>query len=233
MSSYKGHTIFALILAVLMSFNPPAIALTVIGANIPDFDHNIKKNQVYYIIILGILISLSLYILNLPYCLGLIIIFLGVTFYFSEHRSFTHSIPGIIVLTSSLALILIWAFELIKNITIIPTDYIMLILISLISILFLNKKLLPLFIPILFLSAILLQSFQISNIQIVLYLFLGLISHSILDAFSPSGVKLFAPVSNKTYHKNFANASLLILIILILLTRMSMLFSLLENFIRI
>ena len=233
MSSYKGHTLFALILAILLSSNPLAIALTVIGANIPDFDQKKKKNQVYYIIILGVVIFFSLFILNLPYFLGLIIIFLGVTFYFSEHRSFTHSIFGILTLTASVSLMLIWACELIKSVTIIPSDYIMLILISLLSVLFLNKKLLPVFILVLFISTMFLQSFQISYIQIVVYLFLGLFSHSVLDAFSPSGVKLFSPISNKKYHRNFANASLLVLIVLILLFRMSMLFSLFENFIHL
>ena len=78
MSSYKGHSLFALILALMFSFNPLIIALAVIGANIPDFDHKFKKENVYKIIILGLLIFISLYILKLPYFIGLIIVFLGV-----------------------------------------------------------------------------------------------------------------------------------------------------------
>lgn len=104
MSSYKGHSLFALILAVMFSFNPLIIALAVIGANIPDFDHKFKKENVYKIIILGLLVFISLYVLKLPYFIGLIIVFVGVTFYFSEHRSFTHSIPGTIILASAVAL---------------------------------------------------------------------------------------------------------------------------------
>ena len=74
MSSYKGHSLFALILALMFSFNPLIIALAVIGANIQDFDHKFKKENVYKIIILGLLIFISLYVLKLPYFIGLIIV---------------------------------------------------------------------------------------------------------------------------------------------------------------
>ena len=47
MSSYKGHSIFAFILSLMFFHNPLAIALTLIGANIPDFDHKFKKEHVY------------------------------------------------------------------------------------------------------------------------------------------------------------------------------------------
>ena len=231
MSSYKGHSLFALILALMFSFNPLIIALAVIGANIPDFDHKFRNENVYKMIILGLLIFISLYVLKLPYFIGLIIVFLGVTFYFSEHRSFTHSIPGTIILASAVSLILIWAWELLINITILPNDYLIAILIALLSFLFLNKKLLPIFIPLFFISVVLLHSFQITYIQIVLSLFLGLFSHIVLDATTPAGVKLFTPLSSKKYYKNFALGSIFILIILALICRVPMLFTIFERFI--
>lgn len=231
MSSYKGHSLFALILALMFSFNPLIIALAVIGANIPDFDHKFKKENVYKIIILGLLIFISLYILKLPYFIGLIIVFLGVTFYFSEHRSFTHSIPGTIILASAVSLILIWAWELIINVTIIPNNYLIAILIALLSFLFLNKRLLPIFLPLFFISVVVLQSFEITYIRIVLALFLGLFSHVVLDATTPAGVKLFTPVSSKKYYKNFAIGAICVLVILALIVRIPLLFKLFENFI--
>ena len=231
MSSYKGHSLFALILALMFSFNPLIIALAVIGANIPDFDHKFKKENVYKIIILGLLIFISLYVLKLPYFIGLIIVFLGVTFYFSEHRSFTHSIPGTIILASAVSLILIWAWELVINVTILPNNYLIAILIALLSFLFLNKRLLPIFIPLFFISVVVLQSFEITYIQIVLSLFLGLFSHVVLDATTPAGVKLFAPVSSKKYYKNFAIGAICVLVILALIVRIPLLFKLFENFI--
>ena len=168
MSSYKGHSLFALILALMFSFNPLIIALAIIGANIPDFDHKFRNENVYKMIILGLLIFISLYILKLPYFIGLIIVFLGVTFYFSEHRSFTHSIPGTVILASAVSLILIWAWQLIINVTILPNDYLIAILIALLSFLFLNKRLLPIFIPLFLISVVILQTFHITYIQIVL-----------------------------------------------------------------
>ena len=153
MSSYKGHSIFALMVSLLFFHSPLLIALTLIGANIPDFDHKLKKDNVYRLIILGLIVFISLYILKLPYYLGLIIVFLGVTFYFSEHRSFTHSIFGVLTLTSAVALILIWGFQLINALTVLDNRYLMMaILIALLSFLFLNKKVLMIFLPLFFIS---------------------------------------------------------------------------------
>ena len=141
MSSYKGHSIFAFILALMFFHNPLTIALTFIGANIPDFDHKFKKENVYKMIILGLIVFISLYILKLPYYIGLMIVFLGVTFYFSEHRSFTHSIFGVLTLTSAVSLILIWGSQLADAVTVIDNHYLLMaILIALLSFLFLKKK---------------------------------------------------------------------------------------------
>ena len=231
MSSYKGHSLFALVLALLYSFNPLIIALAIVSANMPDFDHKVRKENVYKIIILGLLIFISLYILKLPYLIGVIIVFLGVIFYFSEHRSFTHSIPGIIVLTATVSLILIWAYDIVINVTVLPNNYLMAILIALLSFLFLNKKLLPIFLPIFFVSVAFLQTFELTYYEIIFSAFLGLFSHSVLDAFTPAGVKLFTPFSQKDYHKNFAIASIFILIVLALIWRSPELFSLFKYFI--
>ena len=111
MSSYKGHSIFAVLLSLMFFHNPLIIALTLIGANIPDFEHEFKQENVYRMIILGLIVFISLYILKLPYYIGLIIVFLAATFYFSEHRSFTHSIFGVLTLASAVSLILIGRFS--------------------------------------------------------------------------------------------------------------------------
>lgn len=154
--------------------NPLSIALALIGANVPDFDHKFKKNNVYKIIILGLVVFISLYILKLPYYIGLIIVFLGAVFYFSEHRSFTHSIFGVLTLTSAVSLILIWAYELVSAVTILNNHYLLMaILIVLLSFLFLNKKLLMIFIPLFFISLFILPTIEISYIEIVLSIFLG------------------------------------------------------------
>lgn len=232
LSSYKGHSIFALLLALMFFHSPLIIALTLIGANIPDFDHKFKKDNVYKMIILGLLVFISLYILKLPYYIGLIIIFLGCTFYFSQHRSFTHSIFGVLTLTSAISLIVIWAYELIINITTLNNDYFLLaIIIALLSFLFLNKKLLMIFLPVFFISIFIIPENTVSYIQIVLGVFLGVFSHIVLDSFTPAGIKIFAPVSSKKVYKNFGLTSTFLLILGAVSYNLPVLFNIFEKYI--
>lgn len=232
MSSYKGHSIFAFILALMFFHNPLTIALTFIGANIPDFDHKFKKENVYKMIILGLIVFISLYILKLPYYIGLIIIFLGVTFYFSEHRSFTHSIFGILTLTSAVSLILIWGSQLVGAVTILENQYLLMaILIALLSFLFLNKKLLMIFLPLFFICLFVLPMIEITYVEIVLSLFLGLFSHVVLDSFTPAGIKIFAPLSSKKVYRNFGLSMIFLLIFFALLYNIPIFFPLFGQYV--
>ena len=232
MSSYKGHSIFAFILALMFFHNPLTIALTFIGANIPDFDHKFKKENVYKMIILGLIVFISLYILKLPYYIGLMIVFLGVTFYFSEHRSFTHSIFGVLTLASAVSLILIWGSQLADAVTVIDNHYLLMaLLIALLSFLFLNKKLLMIFLPLFFISLFVLPVMNISYVEIVLSLFLGLFSHTILDSFTPAGVKIFAPISSRKVYRNFGLSMVLMLCCISLVIHVPMLFKLFERYV--
>ena len=232
MSSYKGHSIFALILSLMFFHSPLLIALTLIGANIPDFDHKFKKDNVYKLIILGLIVFISLYILKLPYFIGLIIVFLGACFYFSEHRSFTHSIFGAVILTASVSLILIWSFLLVTNFTNIDNSYfIMAVLIALLSFLFLNKKVLMIFLPLFFISLFILPVRNINYLEIVFSLFIGLFSHIVLDSFTPSGIKIFAPISSKKVYSNFGKVSIFILVALAIAFNFQLLFGLFEQYV--
>jgi len=232
LSSYKGHSIFAFILALMFFHNPLTFALTFIGANVPDFDHKFKKDNVYKIIILGLIVFISLYILKLPYYIGLIIVFLGVTFYFSEHRSFTHSIFGVLTLTSALALILIWGSQLIDAVTIIDNHYLLMaILIALLSFLFLNKKLLMVFLPLFFIGLFIIPTAEISYVEIALSLFLGVFSHIVLDSFTPAGIKIFAPLSSKKVYKNFGLSMVFLMIVVSLIIHIPILFRFFENYV--
>ena len=232
MPSYKGHSIFAFLLACMFFQNPLLIALTLIGANIPDFDHDFKTENVYKMIILGLLVFISLYMLKLPYNVGLIIVFLGVTFYFSEHRSFTHSLFGVLTLTSAVSLILIWALELILTVTPFNNQYLLMaILISLMGFLFLNKKLLMIFIPIFFLSLFIIPNVEFSYIEIVLGLLLGVFSHMVLDSCTPAGIKIFAPISSKKVYRNFGLSMTFLLIAFAIIINAPALFGLFEQYV--
>lgn len=233
-SSYKGHSLFALLLALMFFHNPLLIALTFIGANIPDFDHKFKKDHVYKLIILGLIVFISLYILKLPYFIGLIIVFLGATFYFSEHRSFTHSIFGVLTLTAAVSLILIWGYQLVMGITILNNSYlVMAILIALLSFLFLNKKLLLVFLPLFFVSLFLINNLNVTYIEIVLALFLGLFSHIVLDSFTPAGIKILAPISSKKVYRNFGLISIFVLVLFAIGYHAPFLFGLFEKYLGI
>lgn len=233
MSSYKGHSIFALLLACMFFHSPLLIALTLIGANIPDFDHKFKKENVYRMIILGLIMFILLYILKLPYYIGLIVVFLGVTFYFSEHRSFTHSLFGVLTLTAAVSLILIWSLQLITVVSMLNDHYLILaILIALLGFLFLNKKLLMIFLPIFFISLFVVKTGDFSYIEIVLSLLLGLFSHIVIDSFTPSGIKLFAPLSSKKVYKNFGLMVVFALAVLSMLYHAPVLFKLFEMYIK-
>ena len=183
-------------------------------------------------IILGLIVFISLYILKLPYYIGLIIVFLGVTFYFSEHRSFTHSIFGVLTLTSAVALILIWASRLVDAVTIIDNHYLLMaILIALLSFLFLNKKLLMIFLPLFFIALFVIPVMEISYVEIVLSLFLGLFSHIVLDSFTPAGIKIFAPLSSKKVYRNFGLSMIFLLIFVAIIYNIPILFQLFGNYI--
>ena len=232
MSSYKAHSIFAFILSLMFFHNPLTIALTFIGANIPDFDHKFKKENVYKMIILGLVVFISLYILKLPYYIGLIIIFLGVTFYFSEHRSFTHSIFGVMTLASAVSLIMIWGSQLVNAVTILDNHYLLMaILIALLSFLFLNKKLLMVFIPLFFISLFVFPAVEVSYLEIVFSVFLGLFSHVILDSFTPAGIKIFAPLSSRKVYRNFGLSMIFLLVVVAIIYNIPVLFNLFGNYI--
>ncbi len=232
MSSYKGHLAFAFLLSVMFFQNPLIIALTLIGANMPDFDHKVKKDHVYKLIILGLIVFISLYFLKLPYYIGLIIVFLGVIFYFSQHRSFTHSIFGVLTLTSAVSLILIWAYQLVMSLTIFDNYYLLMaILVVLLSFLFFNRKVLMIFIPLFFISIFVFPAYEISYIEIVAALFLGLFSHIILDSFTPSGIRLFAPISSKKVHRKFGISMIFLLILLTIIYHIPFLLNLFKQYV--
>lgn len=208
-----------------MFYDPLAIALAVISANIPDFDHEFKRNHVITIIALGALIALLLYFLGLPYYLGLVIVLLGTIFLLSSHRGFTHSILGALLITVFLSLFLFFGMGLSSY----DLDFnnsrnlmILLILIIALALLFLNKKLSPIFLVAIALLVVSVNMGLISPLKINLTLlafsiFFGLCSHMILDSFTPSGVKAFSPFRDKEYHKKFGLLLFLIIISLFVL----------------
>lgn len=201
-------------LAIVFFQSPIYIAISLIGSNFPDFDHKIRKVNLYKLIAIGSFLTLFLYILNLPYLFGILIIILSLILYFSNHRGFTHSIIGIIILSILIFLIFLFGLKLLIPFLNQIVNYqqigIAIIIIFLLAI-FLNKKLLPIFL-ILFLGGIAIFPLtSLSPLAIFLSLFLGFLSHLILDSFTPKGIELFQPFSSKKVHNHFGIAILGIL----------------------
>ena len=208
-----------------MFYDPLAIALAVISANIPDFDHEFKRNHVLTMIALGALMSMFLYFLGLPYYLGLVIILLGCMFLLSSHRGFTHSILGAFLITVLLSLFLFFGIGLSSY----DLDFnnsrnlmILLILIIALALLFLNKKLSPIFLVAIALLVVsvnmgIFSPLKINLTLLVFSIFFGLASHIILDSFTPSGVKAFSPFRDEEFHKKFGLSLFLILVIIFVL----------------
>ena len=224
-----------------MFYDPLAIALAVISANIPDFDHDFKRNHVITIIALGALISLFLYFMGLPYYFGLVIILLGCMFLISSHRGFTHSILGAFLITILLSLFLFFGIGLSSY----DLDFnnsrnlmIFLILIIALALLFLNKRLYPIFlvgiaILVILVNMSIIPSLKINLTLLVFSIFFGLCSHIILDSFTHSGIKALSPFKDKEYHKKFGIFMFLILAILFVLlfpNKILFYFNFLSNF---
>jgi inner membrane protein len=136
------------------------------------------------------------------------------------------------VLTSAVSLIIIWSYELVLGFTILDNSYLIIaVLIALLSFLFLNKKLLLVFLPVFFLSLFFIKDVDFNYIEIVLALFLGVFSHIVLDSFTPAGIKIFAPLSSKKVYKRFGLISIFILVIFAIMYRLPILFKLFEQYI--
>lgn len=219
MSSYKLHSVFAILLGFLFFQNPLLIGACFIGANFPDNDHKLKKDNVYKLIIAGLVLFIILYILKLPYYLAILIYLLGLIFLFSSHRGFTHSIFGAIVISIILYLIILMASKLLflipgfKSLNNYHILSLMIVLIFL-SVFSLNRELCSLFTLLMVLSYVIFPFNKLNNDLLLFSLFLGLFSHIILDSFSSSGVKVFSPLYNKKFFKTFGIMMIFLLFIL-------------------
>ena len=87
------------------------------------------------------------------------------------------------------------------------------------------------FIPLFFISIFVFPTCEISYIEIVAALFLGLFSHIILDSFTPSGIRLFAPISSKKVHRKFGISMIFLLILLSIIYHIPFLFNLFKQYV--
>lgn len=202
MSSYKKHAIFAILLTLPFFPNVFSLALALIAASFPDFDHKVKKKNITLLFIIGTILTLILYIFKLPYLLGIILITLALIFYLSEHRGFTHSLLGISLLSIILTVLVISSYFFFFGLGINEQGTLAVILILLGS-LSINRNIM---LPFIFIGVlgVLLTPFPHPNLYNVMgAFFLGFISHVILDSYTPHGVEFFRPLYSKRFKKGF------------------------------
>ena len=86
------------------------------------------------------------------------------------------------------------------------------------------------FIPLFFISLFIMPVAEISYIEIVLALFLGVFSHIVLDSFTPAGIKIFAPLSSRKVYRNFGLSMVFLLIVIALIVHVPILFKVFEQY---
>lgn len=200
MPSYKKHILFALIM--VLPFFPDVfyLSLAVIGTSIIDFDHLLKIKSLFIMGLMGILLTFLLYLLKLPLILGLLLVFLALIFLVCKDRGFMHSVFGVTLTSVILTLFIIGSYFLIFNFTS-NRLAILIVIISFLGFLSLNKKLVAPFIVLVVVGMLLLPVPDINLYSIFGALFLGFLSHITLDLFTPSGVAILNPLSKRKYHK--------------------------------
>lgn len=200
MPSYKEHVLVSILMIFPFFQDVFYIALAVIGASLIDMDHHVNQKNITIVGLLGIILTLILYILHLPYLIGVLITLMALLFYLSEHRGFMHSLVGIFFISACVSFFVLGAYTMMADYNI--SLKMSLIIISLIlGIVILNKKLVPIY-AIIIILALLFTSNQSFNIYYVfLAIFIGALSHIILDLFTKSGVELFSPISSQKFHK--------------------------------
>ena len=202
MPSYKKHALFSLIIAVPFIHDIFYLSLALIGASMIDMDHHIRKNDLILLTVLGVLLTFSLYILKLPFLIGISLIIMAFIFYLSKHRGFVHSIWGVLTLSFLLAFSVIGIYALLHGFNL--DEKISLIVISVIlGIIALNKKFLLPFFIIVPVGIIITKNTDLNMLYVFLAILIGSLSHIVLDLFTPSGIRLFNPMSSKKFKKSF------------------------------
>lgn len=201
MPSYKKHALFSIVMALPFFPNVFYLALALVGASIIDMDHRVKKKNLLFMAFFGLILTLILYILKLPFLIGVILVALALLFYISKHRGFMHSIIGISLVTCFLGMFVLGSNILLQDFKI--DLKLSLVLISLVmGFLILNKRLLPLYSLLVTVGIILTPSMIVNPYYIFGALFVGCLSHVVLDLFTPSGVELLNPLSSKRCRKS-------------------------------
>ena len=88
MPSYKKHVLFSILMTLPFFPDVFYLSIAILGASMLDMDHDVNRKNLTIMALIGMVIVLTLYILKLPFLIGLILIILALIFYVSKHRGF-------------------------------------------------------------------------------------------------------------------------------------------------
>ncbi|HMK53224.1 MAG TPA: metal-dependent hydrolase [Methanobacteriaceae archaeon] len=204
MPSYKKHLLFSILISLILvaPFFPNVfyLALSVVGASIVDLDHPVRNRNLLLLALSGLVLVTVLYIFKMPLVLGLTLILIALIFFVSSHRGFMHSIVGVIIIATLLALFTYTAFLMLVgfSVAVVPSLAIISVLLGLII---LNKQIVPFYVVGALLGIFLISSPYFNPYYVLFAFLIGSMSHIALDMFTGSGVKLFSPLSEKKFGK--------------------------------
>ncbi|WP_456371614.1 metal-dependent hydrolase [Methanocaldococcus sp.] len=202
--NWKGHVILGLIFGLPFISSPEQIFLVLSGALYPDLDHEVKEDIVKRGIIISggiVLINILLYffeksLFNIDlFVLGISVFLIFLIPYFSEHRTYTHTIWSLLFVSIIIGFL---SYKL---------SFISKVFAGLISLLMVTNEVLlgKIIVYVIFVWAILDIINLNPNINGVLHYILpvavGYYSHIVGDSLTPAGVRIFYPISKYKLRK--------------------------------
>jgi len=200
MPSYKNHILFSIIM--IFPFFPDVyyLSLAVIGASVVDLDTSFRYRNLIIMALAGGILTLILPLFQITPFTGILLMSIALFFFVAQHRGFVHSVPGTVLAAVCLALFVISFQNILMNLT--PDLRVSFLLTSLIlGIIVLNRGLLILYTLLVTVGIFLTPLTSFNFFYVATALFVGSLSHLVLDLFTGSGVKLFDPISKHRYGK--------------------------------
>ncbi len=176
------------------------LSLAVIGASMVDLDNSFRYRNLLIMAILGGILAVLLQFFKMTPFPGILLISIAFFFFLAQHRGFVHSIPGICLTTFCLA-VFVLSFQSI--LIIFKVDHMVAIFLTAIimGIMILNRGLLILYALLVTVGIFLMPETSFNFLYIYTALFVGSLSHLILDLFTGNGVRLFEPLWKHGYGK--------------------------------
>lgn len=211
MSSFRSHALAGLLFGLPFVSNVFYLFFALLGASIVDLDHQNNKHKVYSMIGFGVVLSVLLLFLNGDVISGLILILLGIIFYFSRHRGFSHTLVGIVVLSCLFSFMFMGFVSVLMGLCVdfgvnVSFSSIVFIVMCILGYFVIHRRYLMMYVMALAVYLVLFGfDFGIFNWYVVVGMFLvGGLSHLILDLWTPAGLSLFKPFIKRKFHQGMA-----------------------------